>query len=108
VRWLKALWLGLTHNTDGSFSSTKFWQTVGYICATYIVVALTLSGKMTAEILLIYVGAVTAARSFQNYLTARGQQQQGYSSYLGVGYGGGYRRATNDIPKPVGDDRDYR
>lgn len=33
----------------------------------------TLHGSMSSEYLLVYLGALTAARSFQNYLVAKGQ-----------------------------------
>lgn len=62
------LWSLLTKNADGTNSSTKFWQTVANITATWIMIHLTVSGLMSAEYLLIYMGALTAARGFQTYL----------------------------------------
>lgn len=68
---LRSLWRLLTHNADGTPSSTKFWQAVAYTIASWIMVHLTLHGSMTGEYLLVYLGALTAARSFQHYLTAK-------------------------------------
>lgn len=68
---LRSLWLLLTHNADGTASSTKFWQTVAYTVASWIMVHLTLHASMSSEYLLVYLGALTAARSFQHYLTAK-------------------------------------
>lgn len=67
---------GLTHNADGTFSSTKFWQAIGYIIASIIMLKLTWAGTMSAEYILIYLGAVTAARSFQNYLVAKAPKKE--------------------------------
>lgn len=69
---LRSLWRLLTHNADGTPSSTKFWQAVAYTVASWIMVHLTLHGAMSSEYLLVYLGALTAARSFQNYLVAKG------------------------------------
>lgn len=68
----KALWLLMTHNADGTPSSTKLWQSVGYVVASWIMVYLALHGLMSCEYLLVYLGALTAARSFQHYLIAKG------------------------------------
>lgn len=70
---MRALWRHLTYNADGTPSSTKFWQAVAYTVASWIMVYLTLHGVMSSEYLLVYLGALTAARSFQHYLTAKGQ-----------------------------------
>jgi|GEM_PF-6911690 len=72
---MRALWRHLTYNADGTPSSTKLWQAVGYTIASWIIVYLTMHGAMSAEYLLIYLGALTAARSFQNYLVAKGQSR---------------------------------
>jgi hypothetical protein len=74
MKFITGLWRGLTHNADGTFSSTKFWQCIGYIAATFIVIKMTLNGNLGTEMFLVYVGAITAARSFQNYLSAKGKQ----------------------------------
>ncbi len=72
---MRVLWRHLTHNADGTPSSTKLWQAVAYTVASWIMVYLTLHGLMSGEYLLIYLGALTAARSFQNYLVSRGGGQ---------------------------------
>lgn len=74
MKWLSVLWMGLTHNSDGSFSSTKFWQGFGYLVTTFVIVSLTVQGNMSAEYLLIYLAAVTSARGFQSYLVSKNQQ----------------------------------
>lgn len=62
---------GLSHNSDGTFSSTKVWQGAGYVTAMYVIVLLTLQDKMSAEYLLIMLGATAGARTFQNYLNMK-------------------------------------
>ncbi len=74
---MRALWRHLTYNADGSPSSTKFWQAVAYTVSSWIMVYLTLQGAMSGEYLLIYLGALTAARSFQDYLVAKGDGRPG-------------------------------
>lgn len=81
MKYVTAFWKGLTHNADGTFSSTKFWQAFGYVVASWVIVVLTMNDRMSAEYLLIYLGAVTAARSFQNYLVARGTTKQEAPNY---------------------------
>jgi hypothetical protein len=70
-KYLQALVKGLTCNTDGSFSSTKFWQGVAYTIASWAMVELTLHDKMTAEMLLIYLASAAGGRAFQNYLATK-------------------------------------
>ena len=70
-RTLKYVLKGLTHNADGTFSSTKVWQGAGYVTAMYVTVMLTTSGSMSAEYLLILLAATAGARTFQNYLSAK-------------------------------------
>jgi len=69
MKHVRELYVGLTRNADGTFSSTKFWQAVGYITATWVIVYLTMLDKIEFEYFLAYLTAATAARSFQNYLT---------------------------------------
>ena len=67
------LWKHLTHNSDGTPSSTKFWQMVGYVISSCIMIWLTVTNSMSGEYFLIYLGALTASRGFQNYLVAKGK-----------------------------------
>lgn len=71
MNWLQDLYIGLTHNADGTFSSTKFWQGIGYGVACYVLVMLTLNDKMSAEYLLILLAATAGGRGFQNYLASK-------------------------------------
>ena len=71
MKYLAILFKGLTHNADGTFSSTKFWQGVGYSVASYVMVILTVHDKMSAEYLLIYLASAAGGRAFQNYLETK-------------------------------------
>ena len=66
---IRQLYSGLTRNSDGSFSSTKFWQTVVYIICSWIMIRLTLDKSMSMDYFLIYLAIATGARSFQTFLT---------------------------------------
>lgn len=65
------LFKGLMHNADGTFSSTKFWQSIGMGVATYVVVLYAQAGTLGTEMFLSYMALVTGARSFQNYLATK-------------------------------------
>ena len=84
MKSLKNIWWGLTHNADGTFSSTKLWQTVGMVVSTIIVIKLTWTGGMSYEILLVYLGATTAARSFQTYLINKGKEPERRSKHYPI------------------------
>ena len=81
MKFLRDLWVMLTHNDNGIPSSTKFWQLVGYIVSSWVIVYLTLHDSMSAEYLLIYLGAATASRGFQNYLATKNQANQPSQDY---------------------------
>lgn len=46
---------------DGRFAMSKFWGSVAYAVATWIVIRLTVNEHMTYEILLVYLGTVGSA-----------------------------------------------
>lgn len=59
--WLKEqigdLYNGLSQ-TDGKFSSTKFFSSVAYATITWVVVHQELKGTLTTEMVLVYGGLV--------------------------------------------------
>lgn len=59
--WLRQeadeFWLGLTHTND-VFSSTKFFSSIAYIAATWVVIHQELASTLSTELFLIYLGVV--------------------------------------------------
>lgn len=89
--------IGLTRNSDGSFSSTKFWQTVVYTVSTWIMIRITLDEKMTLDFFLVYLAIATGARSFQTFLTNKSSN----AKVDAVASGGASATEIQTASKPV-------
>lgn len=73
---IKYILHGLSHNADGTFSSTKVYQGLGYVTCMYVIVWLTWNDKMTYEYLLIMLAATAGGRSFQTYLASKSKNHE--------------------------------
>jgi hypothetical protein len=62
----------VTSNTgSGRLSHTKLWSNIAYGVATYAMVRLTNAGTLSAEMLLVYLGAVGASATASKVIAAR-------------------------------------
>lgn len=67
LRLLSSLWRGLTHNADGSFSSTKVMQVVGFAFVTWWLTVLVHSGNFSEWYLLSYLVFPFGLRGLQTF-----------------------------------------
>lgn len=57
MKLLISLWQGLTWS-DGRMSHTKFWSSVAYAVATWVIIYTTINSGISTELLAIYIGTV--------------------------------------------------
>lgn len=56
---------------NGVISHTKFWETVCYLTATFIIIKLTYMSQLTENYLIIYVGTLAARGAVSKFLTTK-------------------------------------
>lgn len=68
---LGSIYRGLTHNADGTFSSTKVMQVVGFAFVTWWLTELVIAGKFTEWYLLAYLVFPFGLRGLQTFASLR-------------------------------------
>lgn len=68
---LGTLYRGLTHNADGTFSSTKVMQVVGFAFVTWWLTELVRAGTFTEWYLLSYLVFPFGLRGLQTFASVR-------------------------------------
>lgn len=80
---LRDLYLGLTTGSDGRFSHTTFWSSVGHCTATWIVVKMVLASTLTAEIFAIYLVTIAGHNAANKLIALKGASKpEPYSPYM--------------------------
>jgi hypothetical protein len=60
--------------TDGTISNSKVWSFIGSFVATWIVIYMTIQGKMDWEVLTAYLGTVGGFSQISKWISYRYQQ----------------------------------
>jgi hypothetical protein len=71
MNFLKAIYLGLTHNADGTFSSTKNMRVLGFGFVTWWLTTLVQAGQFSEWYLLAYLVFPFGLRGLQTFAHLR-------------------------------------
>jgi len=71
LQFFKSFYVGLSHDENGNFNNTRFWASVAYFTATFIVIKLTYLNQLTENYFLIYLGVVAAHGTASKFINTK-------------------------------------
>ena len=81
---------GLVQDEHGRFSHSKFWSNIAYGVCTWLMITITLDGKMTVDFMLWYLVIAGGHSAIAKYINARQSGSYQFPDYSR------YRREPDD------------